>query len=216
MDLVEDLADPLVSISAACGALGLSRATLYRHTQASVPATVHQRAPSPRRLSDDDRAALLAVLHSAEFADQPPTEVYATLLGRGVYLASIRTMYRLLASLGEAKERRNQRARKGTPLRDSLLRGYYHAVRQHDSGSDRPENPWPGRVPCGSFGQVETRDWLRGKSARTGVREPAAPPPGPRGQSRWGCQVRAHLRPPSESIPAGYHPADTTPKAARP
>lgn len=110
MDLVEDLADPQVPIAAACDALGLSRATLYRHTQASVPATVHQRAPSPRRLSDEDRAALLAVLHSAEFADQPPTEVYATLLGRGVYLASIRTMYRLLASLGEAKERRNQRA----------------------------------------------------------------------------------------------------------
>ena len=49
-------------------------------------------------------------LHEPEFADQPPTEVYATLLGRGVYLGSIRTMYRVLAEAGETKERRNQRA----------------------------------------------------------------------------------------------------------
>jgi putative transposase len=36
-------------------------------------------------------------------------EVYATLLSRGIYLASIRTMYRLLAAQGETQERRNQR-----------------------------------------------------------------------------------------------------------
>jgi transposase InsO family protein len=36
--------------------------------------------------------------------------VYATLLGRGVYVASIRTMYRVLAAAGETRERRNQRA----------------------------------------------------------------------------------------------------------
>ena len=35
---------------------------------------------------------------------------YATLLGRGKYLGSIRTMYRVLAEAGETKERRNQRA----------------------------------------------------------------------------------------------------------
>jgi putative transposase len=52
---------------------------------------------------------VLEALHCPEFADQPPAEVYAALLGRGIYLASIRTMYRLLAELGETKERRNQR-----------------------------------------------------------------------------------------------------------
>jgi putative transposase len=68
------------------------------------------RAPSPRRLDDDERQHVLDTLHLAEFADQPPAEVYATLLGRGEYLASIRTMYRVLAEAGESKERRNQRA----------------------------------------------------------------------------------------------------------
>jgi transposase InsO family protein len=48
-------------------------------------------------------------MHVPEFAEQPPTEAYASLLGRGI-LASIRTMYRVLAAAGETSERRNQRA----------------------------------------------------------------------------------------------------------
>ncbi|WP_159396582.1 hypothetical protein [Sorangium cellulosum] len=52
---------------------------------------------------------MLDVLHSDEFVDQPPPEVYATLLPRGVDLASIRTMYRLLAVSGESDERGAQR-----------------------------------------------------------------------------------------------------------
>jgi len=109
MDLVEDFAEPGVSVIAACTALGLSRASLYRSTSPSPPPTVRQRAPSPRRLGDDERQAIVNVMHSAEFVDQPPMEVFAKLLSSGVYLASIRTFYRVLAELGESKERRNQR-----------------------------------------------------------------------------------------------------------
>src|SRR5581483_2117991 len=46
MDLVEDLAEPGVSVVAACVAVGVSRATLYRATAPSAPPTVRQRAPS--------------------------------------------------------------------------------------------------------------------------------------------------------------------------
>jgi putative transposase len=109
MDVVEGLDDPRVSVVAACAALGVSRATLYRSTTPPKPPTVRERAPSPRKLSDDERQAIVDVMHSPEFLDQPPTEVYAKLLSRGVYLASIRTIYRVLAELGESKERRNQR-----------------------------------------------------------------------------------------------------------
>jgi len=109
MDLVEDIADPALPIARACSALGLSRATLYRHTQPASPLSPAVRVPGPRRLTDAEREAVIDVLHSEEFADQPPPEVYARLLSRGVYLASIRTMYRLLAALGESKERRAQR-----------------------------------------------------------------------------------------------------------
>jgi putative transposase len=109
MDLVEDLADPKVSVVAACAALGVSRATLYRSTYPAAPLAVSQVAPSPRRLGDDERQAVVDVMHTPEFADQPPTEVFAKLLSRGIYLASIRTIYRILEALGESKERRNQR-----------------------------------------------------------------------------------------------------------
>jgi len=110
MNVVEDLDDPTVPIVQACAALGLSRATLYRQTQPVKPVSTLTRGPSPRRLSDPERQAVLDVLHSEEFVDQPPQEVYATLLSRGVYLASIRTIYRLLAAFGESGERRAQRA----------------------------------------------------------------------------------------------------------
>jgi transposase InsO family protein len=110
MDLVEQLDDPAVSVTLACDALGLSRATLYRHTQLPVLPSGLARPPSPRRLSDEERAAVLAVFHSPEFVDQPVQEVYAALLSRGLHLASRRTMYRLLAAEGETSERRRQRA----------------------------------------------------------------------------------------------------------
>ena len=109
MNIVEELVDPEIPIAQACAALGLSRATLYRNTQLAAPAALHARGPSPRRLSDTERQAVLDVLHSEEFVDQPPAEVYATLLSRGVYLASIRTLYRVLAAFGESGERRAQR-----------------------------------------------------------------------------------------------------------
>ena len=111
MTLVEQR-DEVVPLVAACGALSVSRAALYRarHPIATAPKVLRERAPNPRRLAPAERQHLLDTLHLPEFADQPPAEVYATLLGRGIYLASIRTMYRVLADVGETKERRNQRA----------------------------------------------------------------------------------------------------------
>jgi transposase InsO family protein len=109
MDIVEDLDDPQIPIAQACAALGLSRATLYRQTQPTKPPMPAVRAPGPRRLGDAERQAILDALHSEEFVDQPPQEMYARLLSRGVYLASIRTIYRVLAAFGESGERRAQR-----------------------------------------------------------------------------------------------------------
>lgn len=110
MALVEQR-DEVVPVNAACDALGVSRASLYRGRRPTPPPTSERvRPPSPRRLEDEERQRILDTLHSPEFVDQPPAEVYATLLGRGVYLASIRTMYRVLAEAGETRERRAQRA----------------------------------------------------------------------------------------------------------
>jgi putative transposase len=50
---------------------------------------------------------VLEVLNSDRFVDKSPNEVYAALLDDGVYMCSVRTMYRILASNNEVRERRN-------------------------------------------------------------------------------------------------------------
>ena len=101
-----------VSIVRACHAVGLSRATLYRRRRPRpiVPSggSGGKRKP-PRKLSAEERTKLIKTLHAPEFADQPPAEIFGALLSRGIYLASIRTMYRVLSELGENKDRRRQR-----------------------------------------------------------------------------------------------------------
>jgi putative transposase len=52
---------------------------------------------------------VLAELHSDRFVDSSPAQVWATLLDEGRYLASERTMYRILAGEhGGVRERRAQ------------------------------------------------------------------------------------------------------------
>ena len=94
-----------VPVSAACDALGVSRATLYRHRN-PPPKTPREPRRSPRRLSDEERQRVVDTLNSPEFVDQPPVEVYGKLLSMGIFLASVRSMYRILAERSEVRERR--------------------------------------------------------------------------------------------------------------
>jgi len=110
MQAVAELA-PEVGVKRACEELGLCRGSYYRGRKAKSQPQVPPRGSrrrSPRALSEQDRADLLEVLHSERFVDKAPAEVYATLLDEGRYMGSIRTMYRLLHSEGEVRERRNQ------------------------------------------------------------------------------------------------------------
>jgi putative transposase len=50
------------------------------------------------------------VLHSEEFRDQPPAEVYHRLLERGTHLCSLSTMHRILREDDESGDRRDQSA----------------------------------------------------------------------------------------------------------
>ena len=96
-------------MNVACEALGVSRATAYRHLWPRARVEREPRDPSPRRIPDSERQAILSVLDSKRFVDQPPREVYGALLSEGVYLCSVRTMYRLLEERGPVNERRNHR-----------------------------------------------------------------------------------------------------------
>jgi putative transposase len=141
---------PVVGVLGACEALGVARASYYRHLRhrhepsaplsspsprdegaagerselsgpgptadapVPEPGALMTSAPTtptrvhPRALSADEQAAVLEVLHSARFQDAAPAAVYATLLDEQIYLASERTMYRLLAAEGETQPRRDQ------------------------------------------------------------------------------------------------------------
>lgn len=100
----------LTGIAPVTAALGLSRATFYRRRRPAPNTTVpRSRRRPPRALNEAERVEVLSVLHSEEFVDRAPVEVYTTLLDRGQYLCSPRTMYRVLAENREVRERRNQR-----------------------------------------------------------------------------------------------------------
>ena len=97
-----------VGVMAACEALGVSRAGLYRRRRPSSPDQQRPRSPSHRALTQGERDKVLEVLNSERFRDKAPAEVYSTLLDEGTYLCSIRTMYRILEANGQVRERRNQ------------------------------------------------------------------------------------------------------------
>jgi len=103
---VIDSRAPCLSVSAACRELDFPRATYYRMHQTRKPWAAR---PSPRALSPSERQEVLDVLHEPRFVDFPPGQVYARLIDEGRYIASERTMYRILAANNEVKERRRQR-----------------------------------------------------------------------------------------------------------
>jgi putative transposase len=101
-----EAASGTMGTAAACEALGMARASVYRRRQPARP--VAPRPAPPRALDPLERQAVLETLHSERFIDQAPAQVHATLLDEGTYVCSPRTMYRLLDGAGEIKERRDQ------------------------------------------------------------------------------------------------------------
>jgi len=99
---------PVIGTRPACRALGAAPATVYRARNPPVARPSGPRQPPARALSDAERDAVLAELHSERFVDSSPAQVWATLLDEGRYLASERTMYRILAAQhGGVRDRRN-------------------------------------------------------------------------------------------------------------
>ena len=98
----------VVGTRGACAALAVPRASHYRHLRGPRHGPPMPRPAPARALSEPERAVVLGELHSPRFLDASPAAVYATLLDEGTYLASQRTMYRILAASAEVRERRDQ------------------------------------------------------------------------------------------------------------
>ena len=119
----------------ACLRIDFPRATFRRHhmlTPPQVPLITRQqrryqerqarrcerseerrraRVPSSLALGPEERQTLLDAVHEPRFVDRSVPHIHATLLDEGKYVGSISTMYRVLHSVGEVGERRDQATR---------------------------------------------------------------------------------------------------------
>ncbi|XOV89469.1 MAG: transposase [Pseudomonadota bacterium] len=102
-----------LSMTRACQVLALNRSTVYARQRRAAndepPKRSRQHAVQPRALSPQERTTVIDTLHSEAYCDQPPAEVYQSLLEQERYLCSVSTMHRLLRSVQESGDRRNQR-----------------------------------------------------------------------------------------------------------
>lgn len=104
---------PVLGVEGSCKVVGLPRASYYRaiapNPSIPWPNPAARSAANPRALKPEERQQILDHLHSERFIDRSPAEAFHTLLDEHIYLASLRTFYRVLADNDEVRERRNQR-----------------------------------------------------------------------------------------------------------
>ena len=187
---------PEIGMVTACRALGVSRATAYRRRS---PRPRGERRPRPlpvMALTDEERQAVLAQLHAERFVDRSPAAVYATLLDEGTYLASERTMYRILAARG--RDRRAARPAAPPRLRQARAPGHRDPNQLWSWDITKLKGPaaWTLLPPLRAARRVQP---LRGRLAARapGERDPRGP-----AHRRDGRAGRASRRG-SPSMPTG-------------
>ena len=120
------VADPLpdaISERQACDVLDACRNSLRaarkRYFFCGPPSPYRRKRKEtvqPKALSAQEREQVKEVLYSDEYANQPPVQVYYSLLQHSIYLCSISTMHRLLREESMNGERRNQRPASKQPV----------------------------------------------------------------------------------------------------
>lgn len=110
IEAVQELMPALGRVTACCDALGVPRASYYRSVAPPAPEGVREPRASPARaLTPAEHQRILDYLHSERFIDRSPAEVVYALQEEGIYIGSVRTVYRVLAANDEVRERRAQR-----------------------------------------------------------------------------------------------------------
>lgn len=100
-----------IPVDVLCSALHIPRATYYRYldaTKIGVQRELSRKIPV-NALNSDEKKEILDLLHSENFIDKTPYDLYYGLIDKGKYYCSPRTMYRILGEQSEAKDRRIQR-----------------------------------------------------------------------------------------------------------
>ena len=100
-----------ISVGMLCSTMRIPRASYYKYLADKNSTETELPPPNkpPNAFTDLEKKRILDLLHSEQFIDKTPYEVYYGLLDKGEYCCSIRTMHRILAEHGETTERRLQR-----------------------------------------------------------------------------------------------------------
>ena len=115
--LIEDAVGSGCRRALACETLEISLRTYQRWTREGNAGKEDGRKNASRvapanKLSDEERMRILALVNSAEFASQPPSQIVPTLVDRGEYLASESTFYRVLKTANQNVRRGRTKAPK--------------------------------------------------------------------------------------------------------
>ena len=114
MTLVLEQRPERLPFATACRALDLNRGGVYaRRNRAQGDRTARRcriHAVQPRAMSEPEREAVIDLMQTEQYCNQPPAQIYQSLLEQQRYLCSISTMHRLLRSQQQNGERRNQRS----------------------------------------------------------------------------------------------------------
>jgi transposase InsO family protein len=118
--LIDEAIDAGARQALPCQELGLTARTFRRWTRAGAVRAdgrpIATRPPPGNRLSEAERARVLATCHRPEFASLPPGQILPRLADEGDYLASESTFYRVLRAHGEQPHRgRSQAPRPNRP-----------------------------------------------------------------------------------------------------
>ena len=98
-------------IKYACEVMGVTRSHYYKRLNEPVAKTPKRKTKVPPRnqITPEERSEIVRILCSERYANLSPYQAYFQLLDEGVYLCSIRSMYRILHEHGLVRERRNIR-----------------------------------------------------------------------------------------------------------
>ncbi|MEU0477237.1 hypothetical protein ACFW5S_25485 [Streptomyces olivaceus] len=94
-----------LGITAACRLTGCSQATHYRRLRPPRERRPGKPQVQPSTIPPEERAAVLELTNSGEYAELPPAQIWARELDAGRYHCSVSTMYRALREKGQSGER---------------------------------------------------------------------------------------------------------------
>lgn len=109
----------------ACEILGLSKRTVERWRGQDIGDDQRQgpKTPPKNKLSEAERELVLEVVNSPEYRNLSPKQIVPQLADQGVYIASEKSIYRILAAADQLKHRESSQPRRHHKPREHVAYG---------------------------------------------------------------------------------------------